>query len=432
MLANKEYKESGVVWLGKLPAHWDVDKIGSVYTERRTIVSDEEYEPLSVTKTGIVPQLDNAAKSDAHDNRKLVVAGDFVINSRSDRKGSSGISNLDGSVSLINTVLEPRANMNNKYYNFVFKTDMFCDEFYKWGHGIVADLWTTRWTDMKNIYVPRPDLSEQKAIADYLDKGCARIDGIVTTQRQIIEKLKEYKKSVITEAVTCGLNPDAPMKDSGIEWIGNIPEHWEVRKLNMLADVFGRIGFRGYTQNDLVAENEGAITLSPSNISDMFANYNKCSYLSWYKYNESPEIQIHNNDIIFVKTGSSYGKSCLITNLPKEATINPQLIVFKNLKIDPKLFLYMLQSESTEHQIQLIVVGGTIPTMSQEKIKKIVFVLPPMEEQREILYYLDQKCAEIDSVIEKREKMIELLTEYKKSLIYECVTGKKEIVDVVE
>lgn len=410
MLVNKEYKDSGISWIGNIPAKWGIDKIGSVYIERRTIVSDEEYEPLSVTKTGIVPQLDNAAKSDAHDNRKLVVAGDFVINSRSDRKGSSGISNLDGSVSLINTVLEPRANMNNKYYNFVFKTDMFCDEFYKWGHGIVADLWTTRWTDMKNIYVPRPDLSEQKAIADYLDKECARIDDIVEKQRNIIEKLKEYKKSVITEAVTRGLNPTAPMKDSGIEWIGKIPEQWQIKKLKYVL----------YQRNEKISD----VSLKYIGLENIISFSNK--YMNTNNISEPSSMNniCKKGDILFGKL-RPYLAKCIISDF--DGMCSGEFLVLYNCRGVVSYYHYLLLSHWFLDMVNSSTYGTKMPRANWDFIGSMFLPEPNIKEQRAIADYLDQKCAEIDSVVEKRERMIDLLAEYKKSLIYECVTGKKEV-----
>ncbi|MDU6794175.1 MAG: restriction endonuclease subunit S, partial [Staphylococcus sp.] len=139
----REMKASGVQWLGMIPKSWDLDKIASLYSERTTKVSDKEYPALSVTKQGIVPQLESAAKTDNGDNRKLIKKNDFIINSRSDRRGSCGISEYEGSCSLINTVLAPKNNMVNRYYNYLFKTELFADEFYKWGNGIVDDLWST-------------------------------------------------------------------------------------------------------------------------------------------------------------------------------------------------------------------------------------------------------------------------------------------------
>ena len=226
----REMKDSGVEWIGEIPTTWQLSKIGSIYDERNEKVSDKNYEPLSVTKQGIVPQLETAAKTDNGDNRKLIKKNDFVINSRSDRRGSCGISEYDGSCSLINTVLRPRRNMCNMYYGFVFKSENFADEYYRWGHGIVNDLWSTKWSDMKNIYIPMPSIEEQKKMAEYLDSKCSKIDAIIEKQQTIIEKLKEYKLSLITETVTKGLNNDVEMKDSGNEWIGKVPNEWNVLK----------------------------------------------------------------------------------------------------------------------------------------------------------------------------------------------------------
>lgn len=195
-------KDSGIPWGGKTPEYWKVGRIGGLYELRNQKVSDKDFMPLSVTMKGILPQLETAAKTNDGDNRKLVRVGDFAINSRSDRRGSCGISDYDGSVSLINTILKPRNRMNVKYYNWLFHTPMFADEFYKWGHGIVDDLWTTNWSEMKRISIPLPPLDEQQEIADYLDHKCAAIEQIIADKKSQIETLDGYKKSLIYEYVT--------------------------------------------------------------------------------------------------------------------------------------------------------------------------------------------------------------------------------------
>ncbi len=195
-------KDSGIEWMGEIPQAWGIGRIGSYYSLRNIKVSDREYEPLSVTKQGVLPQLENVAKTDDNDNRKLVRKGDFVINSRSDRRNSCGISNYIGSVSLINTVLCPRAEMNGQYYNWLFHTEGFADEFYRWGHGIVNDLWTTNWREMKKISIPVPPLAEQERIAEFLDAKCAEVDALIAEKQNQLSTLEEYKKSVIFEYVT--------------------------------------------------------------------------------------------------------------------------------------------------------------------------------------------------------------------------------------
>ena len=199
---DAEMKDSGIEWIGEIPKHWEITKIGMLYNLRITKVSDIDYAPLSVTKMGVLPQLETVAKTNAHDDRKLVKKGDFVINSRSDRRGSCGISDYDGSVSLINIVLEPKNNMSLGYYSWLFRTVQFTDEFYKNGHGIVDDLWTTGWQDMKRIILPVPHYSEQQQIADYLDSKCSEIDILIADKKRQLDILADYKKSLIYEYVT--------------------------------------------------------------------------------------------------------------------------------------------------------------------------------------------------------------------------------------
>ena len=223
----RQMKDSCVEWIGNIPADWNIVRIGTQYTERKTKVSDRDYPPLSVTMKGIVPQLATAAKTDAHDDRKLVCKGDFAINSRSDRRGSCGISAYEGSVSLINTILCPRDEMNPEYYDWLFHSSMFSDEFYKWGHGIVDDLWTTNWQDMKKITIPEPTIDEQIKIADYLAKVCAEIDTVITKTKETIDEYRRYRQSIIANAVTKGIRSNRVMKDSGIKWVKTIPDDWE-------------------------------------------------------------------------------------------------------------------------------------------------------------------------------------------------------------
>lgn len=200
------------------------------------------------------------------------------------------------------------------------------------------------------------------------------------------------------------------MKDSGMI------------RLKYVVDIFGRIGFRGYTEQDLVDENEGAITLSPSNIQNMKMDYSKCSFLTWQKYYESPEIKIKNGDVLFVKTGSTYGKVGYVENLPMEATINPQLVVFKNISMNSKLLFYMLQMSFVKDQCELAVVGGTIPTMSQVKIGNIYIPFPSLAEQQRIAEFLDRECGKIDGLKADIQAQIDTLEQYKRSVITEAVT----------
>lgn len=272
-------------------------------------------------------------------------------------------------------------------------------------------------------FIPIPLLPEQQRIADYLDKKCGEIDELIALQEQMIAQLTDYKQSVITEAVTKGLDPDAELVPSGIDWIGDVPKGWKVARIKNVASLFGRIGFRGYTSEDLNKDGEGAITLSPSNMLPMCMDYTNVTYLSWAKYYESPEIMIQNNDLLMVKTGSSYGKVSYVDNLPREATINPQILRIIP-KISSKFLGYYMQTPLFLYQVEGGVVGGTIPTISQEKINNFKLLLPSKNEQNDIVKYLDSICNKIDSLIAIKQQKIETLKDYKKSVIYEAVTGK--------
>lgn len=303
----RKMKDSGIEWIGEIPEGWEVGQIGQLYSERRTKVSDKDYPPLSVTMKGILPQLSTAAKTDAHDDRKLVCKGDFAINSRSDRRGSCGISEQDGSISLINIVLQPRGEMNPGYYNWLFHTSMFADEFYKWGHGIVDDLWTTGWSDMKKIGVPVPSKCEQKQLAEHLNFECSNIDTILSKTRSSIEEYKKLKQAVITQAVTKGVRGERKMKDSGVECIGKIPTTYSICKLKYLL------------KNPLkYGANESGIPYSDSlpryiRITDITPDGN-LKYTGKLSLSEesAKDYILEDGDILFARSGATVGKPLFI------------------------------------------------------------------------------------------------------------------------
>ena len=417
-------KNSNTVWLGNVPAAWKISRIGSVYTLRNTKVSDRDYEPLSVTMHGIVPQLESAAKTNAHDDRKLVKKGDFAINSRSDRRGSCGIADRDGSVSLINTILCPNGEMNPRYYNWLFHTTQFADEFYANGHGIVDDLWTTGWQEMKRILIPLPPLEVQKSIANFLDQKCSEIDSLSADIQSQIDVLEEYKKSVITEAVTRGLNPDVEMKDSGIEWIGMIPKRWDR----------GRI-------KDFCKITRGG---SPRPIDNYLADENQKGY-NWvrigdtkkgYKFIDKTYLRIIPSGLSstrLVKKGTllltnsmSFGEPYIMN---VDGCIHDGWLAFYDYNNISKEFLYyVLMSDSCKTQFILSSAGAVVSNLNIDKVANTLIFVPSIEEQLCIASYLDNKCYQVDFAITDKKAQLETLAEYKKSLIYEYVTGKKEVV----
>ena len=405
----REMKDSGQTWLGAIPAKWDQSTIGSLYTLRNEKVSDRDYPPLSVTMKGVVPQLDTAAKTDSHDDRKLVKKGDFAINSRSDRRGSCGISNYDGSVSLINTILTPREEMNPDYYNWVFHTAQFADEFYRWGHGIVDDLWTTRWQEMKNIVVAVPSLDEQELIAETISSEVTKVDALIANQEAQIEKLKQYKQSLITEVVTKGLDPDAPMKDSGVEWIGIIPAHWSIEKIKYAT----RVRDERYEQGDYPY-------IALENIESMSGRYIQTDS----QYDLEGSRIARSGDVIFGKLRPYLAK---VFEIHADTCVNGEFAVFGQRKLIANFTKYFMLNARFIEAVNSSTYGTKMPRANLDYIANLSIVVPTQDEQLKIVKYLDTKSRSIDDLIDIKKAKIERLNQYKKSLIYEYVTGKKEV-----
>lgn len=413
----REMKDSGIEWVGAIPQDWQLSKIGSLYTQRNEKVSDKDYQPLSVTMQGILPQLATAAKTDDGDNRKLVRVGDFAINSRSDRRGSCGISPLDGSVSLINIILTSRTAMHPGYYNWLFHTTLFADEFYKWGHGIVADLWTTRWQEMKSITVPVPEYAEQERIAAFLDAECAEIDAVLEKTRASIEEYKKLKQAVITQAVTKGIRGDRPMKDSDIEWIGDIPAEWSVVRIKNLFDYRNERNFKPLEEVNLISLYTDKGVVQHCDLDETTGN--KASNADGYKL-------VYENDIvvnIILCWMGAIGRSAYF------GVTSPAYDVYSpKQKTNSKFYHYLFRTNGFSGDCYKV--GRGIMAMRwrtySDQFRAIKVVSPPQSEQEEIVEYLDEKCEGIDDLIAKKQQYLTEIENYKKSLIYEYVTGKKE------
>ena len=423
-------KSSNTEWLGDIPAEWDVAQIGNYYELRNEKVSDYDFEPLSVTMKGIVPQLATAAKSDDHSNRKLVKKGDFVINSRSDRRGSCGISPLNGSVSLINIVMEPRGEMNPQYYNWLFHTEQFADEFYKWGHGIVDDLWTTRWQEMKKILIVAPSPDEQQAIADYLDETCSKIDEIIAEAKASIDEYKELKQAVIFDGISLGTRKCCDYKRTTLKGIEKIPIEWEYRKLKFLIRYI-ESGVSANAGNEPATELEYGV-LKTSCVSKMIflPSENKSVNKDEYDRVKCPVC----GDTIIVSrmnTPDLVGACAYIEKNIDNIFLPDRLWqVHFNDNVNVKYIYYCLISPYIRNYYSSLSTGtsSSMQNISQGQFTNAIIPYPPLEEQKEIVDFLDKRTKEIDSLIAEKQSLIADLEAYKKSLIYEVVTGKRRVV----
>ena len=420
----RKMRDSGVEWIGEVPEGWEVNLIGTFYSQRSEKVSDRDYAPLSVTMKGVLPQLATVAKTDDGDNRKLVKKGDFAINSRSDRRGSCGISEYDGSVSLINTILMPRGEMDPRYYNWLFHTEAFADEFYKWGHGIVDDLWTTRWSEMKRIQIVAPPLPEQRAIADYLDGKCAAIDVAVDELKRGIEDCKAWKKVIITEATSFGLDDDVKLLQTELGWISNRPSYW---KRNQLSSLCRRGITYGIVKLGEPCEN-GVKVLRCSDVKDGYLDASNVRTVTPELSDEYKRTVLSGGEVIVNVRGTLGG--CAI--VPKEfsgANIAREvaLLDVEESKANPKFIMYTLLSSCFANYVGHEMAGAIYQGLNIATLSKYSFYAPDIKEQQAIADYLDEKCAAIDALVAEKEKLIADLEAYKKSLIFELVTGKREV-----
>lgn len=411
-------KYSGAEWIGDIPESWSVTKIGLIYQERNEKVSDLDYLPLSVTMKGIIPQLDSAAKSADRDNRKRVKAGDFVINSRSDRRGSYGISQFDGSCSLINTVLEARPNVDARYYNYVFFTKLFPDEFYRWGSGIVADLWSTRWEYMKRILLPNPPEDVKTRIVKYLDEECAKIDKALQEQEKAIERLEQYRQSIICEITTRGIRPNRPMKPSGHEWIGDIPVDWKM--------VYSKSLFA--LRKDRAFDDDEQLTSSQKYGIIRQRDFMELEGRQVVQVVTGEEILKHVEAGDFVISMRSFQGGLEYSEISGKISSAYVMLIPRKEKVYNDYYKWLFKSKRYIRALQStsnLVRDGQ--ALRYSNFSQIFLPYLDISEQKEIADYLNHYCGEIDNAIACAESLIVKIGEYKKALIYEYISGKREV-----
>ncbi|TJW16692.1 MAG: restriction endonuclease subunit S [Mesorhizobium sp.] len=416
----QNYRNSGIDWLQEIPEHWNVRRLGYYFAERREKVSDKDFSPLSVTKNGIVPQLETAAKTDDGDNRKRVAAGDFVINSRSDRKGSAGIAAQDGSVSLINTVLTPLDGVDRRFVHHLLRSTAFQEEFYRYGKGIVADLWSTNYSEMRAISLAMPPLPEQTAIAAFLDRETGKIDALVEEQRRLIELLKEKRQAVISHAVTKGLNPDVQMKDSGVEWLGEVPKHWVVKQLRHFAEVLrGKFTHRprndpAFYDGDYPFVQTGDITGASKFITSFKQTLNERGAAVSKEFPRGTLVMAIAANIgdVAILDFPAYFPDSIVGLVPNQDTRLP--------------FLYFLMRAMKQPMLRTATIS-TQMNLNVDQIVSLVAACPPTEEQERIAPFLETQTAKFDGLITQAETAVSLLQERRAALISAVVTGKIDV-----
>ena len=425
------YKDSGVEWLGQLPENWDLLPNKHIFKLKKNLVGkrSKEYELLSLTLNGVIKRdMENPeGKFPAEfDTYQEVKSGDFIFChfDVEETPRTVGLSRFDGMITGAYTVYKVNAEKFCPEFLYYFYLNLDTGKrlkpLYK---GLRNTIGKDIFGEFKTFI---PNYSEQVKISNFLDQKVTEIDQAIAIKKQQIALLNERKQIVIQKAVTQGLDPNVAMKDSGVEWIGEIPEHWKIKKLKFICKSQGRIGFKGYSSDDLVEANEGALTLGATHL-----NWNgeiildQPVYLNWKKYYESPEIMVKKDDILIVQRGSTCGKVAIVDKDYGEVTINPSLVLLKEFRENP---YFCVESIKVVLNGILNEVSKTaIPMISQFQINNIQIALPPLEEQVFIVKKVQEVTAQYSEIKKFILDEIIRLKEYKTTLINDAVTGKIKV-----
>lgn len=406
-----QYKESGVQWLGKVPEHWDVARLGHYFTERREKVSDVDFSPLSVTKAGVVPQLSTAAKTDDNDNRKRVHKGDFVINSRSDRNGSAGVSELDGSVSLINTVLRPQELVHPPFVHHLLRSKSFQEEFYRFGKGIVADLWSTNYSEMRNIVLAIPCLREQRLIAAFLDRELTKIDALVAEQQRLIKLLKEKRDAAIARS-------------------SPVPSVGRTTRLGNLIEL--RPGY-AFPSEYFSTEAQGLRLLRGINVGVGQCRWDDTVYWTGPVDSKVEEFSLAVGDLLLGMDRPWIAEGTRVAEV--SAADVPSLLVQRVARIRmragvvPRFVRYVLSSRAFRSYLEADLTGVSVPHISEEQITSFPTPILNESEQWLLANEIAETVARVELLIGEAERAITLLQERRGVLECAAVTGKIEVRD---
>lgn len=438
----REYKDSGIPWIQEIPSEWGLLRFKDKYTNIKEVAGTRsvEYERLALTLNGVIKRPKDDAEGlqpKEFDTYQILEAGDFVfkmIDLQNINTSRVGLSPYTGLVSPAYIRFKPKSDNQCDKYTYYYLMYLYYSCVFNniSGDGVRSAL---NAGDLGLIRMPYPSLSEQGAIASYLDEQCARIQSLIKEAEKSIEEYKSWRKSILFEAVTKGINPELNMKWCGIDWIGDIPYHWHLVKITRLLD---------YDHSYPIGDGDHGL-IKPSDYKNEGIPYIRVQNLGWgtkitldnivYISEETNKkiasSVLRPNDILFAKTGGTIGKTGIIPrDIPVSNTTSHVGKITVDSKYNPRYIFYVLSSQVGYDQFWEVAKKKTTrPELSIDEIKSIRVPLPPTrEEQDEIVEYLDGIVTEIDDMICEKQAVIEDLESYKHSLIFEAVTGKRKVV----
>lgn len=428
----RKMKDSGIEWIGQIPENWKIGRVKNIFDRKNEKAQQEDPVILSLARAGVKVRDVSTGEgqiAESYYNYNPVEEGDLLLNPMDLYSGANcSVSKVSGVISPAYINLRAKGNNNSTYYDYYFKTQYWAMTMFAHGKGVSFDnRWTLNAETLFNYYVPIPSEEEQQKIANFLDEKVGEIDNVIETTQATIEDYKKYKQSLVTDIITKGMNPDVKMKDSGVDWIGKIPESWSVGKIKLFVS---KVGSGKTPKGDDSLYTKGNILfLRSQNIYNTGIVLDETPTVITDEIdNEMANTRVLKNDVLLNITGGSIGR-CAIYNLDRKANVNQHVSIIrvKEDKITPEFMHYFWISNLGKIAINLYQTGGNREGMSADAIKNTTIPIMSIEEQNEITNYLDEKCTEIDNLISAKEQLIADMESYKKSLIYEYVTGKKEV-----
>ena len=424
------YKDSKASWIGKIPIHWNILPNRAIFSE----INEREYpseEMLSVTiGQGVIRQAtlleDDSQKDGSRTDKsayKLVQPGDIAYNKMRAWQGAIGVSNYRGIISPAYVVERPRGLADPKYLHYILRTTSFAKEAERWSYGITSDMWSLRAEHFKVISCCVPPLDEQAAIVRYLDEADQQIQAYISAKEKLIALLEEQRQAIIHQSVTRGLDPNVKLKPSGVEWLGDVPEHWEDASLKRLS-LRIQNGATPPTEQQKYYDNGTVPWYGPSSWTTQDGATQPIRELNIAAFNEGKARLIQEKALLIVVIGATAGR---MTLLPRQGSTNQQITAFEinNKKAIPLFLLH--QFRQAEEWLRATASTATIPIISSSVLNSLPAKIPPLSEQLDILGHLEGSTKDIDSTAKICRRQIDLMEEYRTRLIADVVTGKLDV-----
>ena len=439
----EQMKPSGIDWIKDIPSSWEINKVKYLATEPGTLFLDGDWIESDVIEESGIRYLTTgnvgagfykeqgsgyiSEKTFSELHSLNVYPGDLMISRLNEPIGRSCIIPDTESryvVAVDNVILRPNANYNKKFIMYGMNADGYAEHANMIARG--ATMSRISRSQLGQFWLAFPNIEEQQAIADFLDKECTQIDSIAADLERQIALLQQYKKSLITETVTKGLDKSVPMKDTGVEWIGQIPEHWDVEPIKYRVTFHnGDRGENYPTKSEL--QSEGIPFINAGHLEGDGLNMANMDYISEEKYRIMGGVKLRSGDILYCLRGS-VGKNAIVDM--NQGTVASSLVAIRSVRISAEYLYYCLNSHIEEVQRYWWDNGTAQPNLSADNLGKYKICIPPVEEQKAIVKYLNNICSQIDNLIIGKKKQLSTIQQHKKSLIYEYVTGKKRVKEV--